>query len=260
MWEAPLLVLYWFIFGTRRTEKTFINRYYNISMNQFSKKPLFGADNNALVALVSVSIIVSAVLGFFRVLYFLEGFTFEAYQTEVFQLATLIPQQILQHPWTLFTYNWTHTGFWDLFTNMIWLATFCNILQNLGTNKHLFPIYFYSGLVAGLVYIAIGTSVPFLGAQVGVIAIAAAATMLSPKYKFLANAKGGGLPLWALTLIYFALATPTLMQQPWQQQVATLVGGLTGPGYVFLLKKQIDLGNWMHRLLNLLNNSLSPKQ
>jgi hypothetical protein len=50
------------------------------------------------------------------------------------------------------------------------------------------------------------------------------------------------------------------MQQPWQQQVATLVGGLTGLGYIFLLKKQIDLGNWMHRLLNLLNNSLSPKQ
>lgn len=228
-------------------------------MNQFSKKPLLGADNNALVALVSVSIIVSAVLGFFRVLYFLEGFTFDAYQTEVFQLATLIPQKILQHPWTLFTYNWTHIGFWDLFTNMVWLAAFCNILQNLGANKHLFPIYFYSGIAAGLVYIFIGPAVPFLGAHVGVIALALAATMLSPKYKFLANTKGGGLPLWILTLIYLALAAPTIMQQPWQLQVALLIGGLMGPGYIYLLKKQVDMGNWMHHLLKLLNNSLSPK-
>jgi membrane associated rhomboid family serine protease len=229
-------------------------------MNQTYPKPLLGADNNALIALVSINIIVAIVLGFFRVLYFLEGFTFDAYQIEVFQLATLIPQQIQIHPWTLLTFNWTHAGFWDLLTNMVWLAAFCNILQNLGANKHLFPIYFYSGLVAGLVYLFSGATTPFLGAHIGVLALAFAATMHSPKYKFLANAKGGGIPLWVLTLIYLAIAIPSVIANPWQQQLAVLLGGLFGVFYILLLKKRIDLGNWMHQLLSLLNNSLRPKQ
>jgi membrane associated rhomboid family serine protease len=229
-------------------------------MNQIPQKPLLGADNNALVALVSINIIFSILFGFFRVLYFLEGFSFEAYQTEVFQLATLIPTQIQSHPWTLFTYNWTHIGFWDLFTNMVWLAVYGNILQNQGANKHLFPIYFYSGLVAGLSYLLLGSNVPFLGAHIGVLALAIAATISAPSYKFLANAKGGGIPLWALTIIYCCIAIPSLLQQTWQQQIAVILGGIVGFVYIFLLNRQIDLGKWMHQFLHLVNNSLSPKQ
>lgn len=229
-------------------------------MNQIPQKPILGADNNALVALVSINIMLSILLGFFRVLYFLEGFSFEAYQTEVFQLATLIPAQIQSHPWTLLTYNWTHIGFWDLLTNMVWLAVFCNILQNQGANKHLFPIYFYSGLVAGISYLFMGSTIPFLGAHIGVLALAIAATTNGFNYRFLANAKGGGIPLWGVTIIYLSIAIPVISKQPWQQQIAVLLGGIVGFVYIFLLKKQIDLGKWMHQLLHLVNNSLSPKQ
>ena len=39
-----------------------------------TSKPLFGADNNALVALVSVNLMVAVTYGMTRMVYFLEGF------------------------------------------------------------------------------------------------------------------------------------------------------------------------------------------
>jgi hypothetical protein len=41
--------------------------------------------------------------------------------------------------------------------------------------------------------------------------------------------------------------------------IAIAIGGITGLAYVMLLKRGKDLGKWMHQLLHLLNNSLSPK-
>ena len=226
--------------------------------NSASQKPLLGADNNALIALVSVNVIVAILLGFLRVVYYLEGFSIAEYQGEVFQIVTLIPQKIASHPWSLLTFSWVHAGFWILFTNMIWLTAFCNVLQNMGANKHLFPIYFYSGLVAGGVYLCIGSNAPLLGAQVGVIALAVAATTMSPNFKLFGNVIKG-LPVWALTVFYLIFTGLSLKEQPWQQNVAIAVGSATGIGYALLLKRGTDLGRWMHQLLHLLNNSLKPK-
>ena len=55
-------------------------------------------------------------------------------------------QEALEKPWTFFIYNWSHDQFWTLCGNMIWLTVFGLILQNQGANKHLFPIYLYSGI------------------------------------------------------------------------------------------------------------------
>ncbi len=226
--------------------------------NSGTQKPLLGADNNALIALVSINVMVAILLGFLRVVYYLEGFSIAEYQTEIFQIMTLIPQKIASHPWSLLTFSWVHEGFWILFTNMIWLTAFCNVLQNMGANKHLFPIYFYSGLLAGVVYLCIGTEAPFLGAHIGVIALAVAATTMSPNFKLFGNLIKG-LPIWTLTVFYLIFTGLSLIEQPWQQNVAVIVGGATGIGYTMLLKKGVDLGKWMHQLIHLLNNSLRPK-
>lgn len=228
-------------------------------MTQHSEKPLLGADNNALVALVSINVMVTILLGFFRVLYYLEGEPYEAYFSEVFKVATLIPDQILRQPWSLFTYNWTQEGFWLLLTNMIWLTAFGNTLQHLGANKHLFPIYFYSGVIAGIVYLIVGESIPLLGAQTSILALSLASAVLSPQYRFLAGIKGGGIPLWMITLLYIVLTGLSLKDAPWQQLVTILFGGMMGIVYAKLLTNQIDLGKWMHQLVHLLNNSYRPK-
>jgi hypothetical protein len=38
------------------------------------------------------------------------------------------------------------------------------------------------------------------------------------------------------------------------------VGGLVGVLYMYLLKKNIDLGNWMHVLVKKCNGLMAPKE
>ena len=157
-----------------------------------------------------------------------------------------------------YSVNWAHDGFWILLTNMIWLTAFGIVLQESNANKHLFPVYFYGGLVAGIVYCFLGSSTPLIGASSSVMAIATAALLLQPQYRLLKNI-GGGIPLWVLGLCFIVLQGFSFIHIQWATILASLIGAATGALYILLLKKGIDLGKWMHQLLHLLNNSLAPK-
>ena len=125
------------------------------------KLTLLGADNNALVALLAINLVAFVLLGFFKVIYFLDGTSIELFYKNIFHLFTLPTSgdQWLTQAWSLFTFNWVHDGFWELFTNMIWLTVFGYVLQMNQSNKHLFPIYFYAGLLGGLAYIVMSFGV-----------------------------------------------------------------------------------------------------
>jgi membrane associated rhomboid family serine protease len=227
-------------------------------MSDSSKKPLWGADNNALVALLAVNLVVAVTFVFMKVTYYLEGFPAVDFQNEIYQYVILLPAKLHQAPWTFISFNWTHDNFWTLFTNLFWLFVFGNILQNVQANKHLFPIYFYSGLVAALSYVLHKGHEPFIGAQTSVLAIAMATIFMAPNYKTLSNI-GKGIPAWLLFIIYAVitgLSFTTISIEAW---FSILLGGLSGLLYAFLLKKEIDLGAWMHQLLRAINNSLTPK-
>ena len=114
----------------------------------------------------------------------------------IFHLFTLPTSgnQWLTQAWSLFTFNWIHDGFWELFTNMIWLTVFGYVLQMNQSNKHLFPIYFYAGLMGGLAYIAMSfglgsnfISFPLMGASMSVTAVVVATTFIAPRFKLIAN-------------------------------------------------------------------------
>jgi membrane associated rhomboid family serine protease len=222
-----------------------------------NQKPLLGADNNTLVALLAVNLVGYVILGLIKVVYYLESLPLEQYYAQIFNPLTL-SKNWLQQPWSLFTYNWMHDGFWILFANMIWLSVFSYLLQLKGANKHLFPIYFYAGLLGGLVFLIVGANQALLGAGVSVTALVVAAIFYMPNYKFLSN-MGGGLPLWILGIIYLLLQSYFLLAAPIAVNIAHFFGGLSGAIYILLLKRDKDLGKWMHRLLHLLNNSLAPK-
>jgi membrane associated rhomboid family serine protease len=227
-------------------------------MSDSSKKPLWGADNNALVALLAVNLVVAVTFVFMKVTYYLEGFPAADFQNEIYQYVILLPSKLNIAPWTFISFNWTHDNFWTLFTNLFWLFVFGNILQNVHANKHLFPIYLYSGIVAALSYVLHKGQEPFIGAQTSVLAIAMATIVMAPTYKTLSSI-GKGIPAWLLFILYaiitgFSFTTITI--EAW---FSILLGGLSGLLYAFLLKKEIDLGAWMHQLLRAINNSLTPK-
>ena len=226
-----------------------------------SEKPLVGADNNSLIALISINLVVYALIGFFKVVYYLSSAPLDQFYTQVFNPTILFPnlQIVLHQPWTLLTYNWSHDGFWILLNNMIWLTAFGLVLQSSNANKHLFPIYFYSGLMAGIVFCFLGAGVPLMGASISVMAIVIAAVVQAPKYKLLENL-AGGIPLWVLGLIYLIIQFSSIMHEVGPILIVHFVGAATGLFYILLLRKGMDLGKWMHQLLHILNNSLAPKK
>ncbi len=227
-------------------------------MSDSSQKPLWGADNNALVAILAANLVVAVAFIFMKVTYYLEGFGAMDFQKEIYQYVILWPAKIQQAPWTFISFNWTHDSFWALFTNMFWLFIFGNILQNKNANRHLFPIYFYSGLIAATSYVLHKGHEPMLGAQTSVIAISMAALVLAPNDKILINI-GKGIPTWLLYIIYFIITTVSLTTLSKEESFSIVLGGLSGLLYALLLKKEIDLGAWMHQLLRSINNSLTPK-
>jgi len=148
---------------------------------------------------------------------------------------------------------------------MIWLTVFGYVLQLNQSNKHLFPIYFYAGLLGGLAYIVLSFGVgsifipfPLMGASMSVSAVALAATLIAPRFKLLANI-GSGIPLWILSLLYFALQIAILTKYPFANTIVAIISVIMGLVYVLLLKKGVDLGKWMHNLLHWLNNRAAPK-
>ena len=225
-----------------------------------SEKPLIGADNNSLIAVVSINLILFALIGFLKVVYYLSSISIEQFYSQILYPTILFSNlQILLHqPWTIFTYNWVHDGFWILLTNMIWLTAFGIVLQESNANKHLFPVYFYGGLVSGIFYCFLGTSTPLIGASSSVMAIAIAALCIQPKYRLLKHI-GGGIPLWMLGVCYLGIQAFSFIHLEWATMTAIFIGAVTGALYIMLLKKGVDLGKWMHQLLHLLNNSLAPK-
>jgi membrane associated rhomboid family serine protease len=228
--------------------------------NEKSTKPLLGADNNALIAVLSINLVVYALIGFLKVIYYLNSLPLEQFYTQIMQPSILAssPSEFLHQPWTLLTYYWVHDGFWILLTNMIWLVAFGLILQEQSANKHIFPIYFYAGIVAGLSYIFLGAELPIMGAQVGVMAIVIATVRLAPKYRLLKNI-GKGIPVWILAMVYLIFQIISLQEASLALIISYLAAATTGLLYIMLLNKGNDLGKWMHELLHLLNNSLAPK-
>ena len=223
-----------------------------------NQKPLLGADNNALVALLAINLVVYVMLGLIKTIYYLESLPLEQFYTQIFN-PFILSNQWINAPWSLLTYNWVHDGFWLLFANMIWLSLFSYTLQLNGSNKHLFPIYFYSGIAGAIVFLIFGSSQPLMGAGISITAIVIAATALIPNYKFFSNIVGG-LSLWIVGVLYLLLNGYLFKDSSITAIVSTLVGGCIGWIYVVLLKKGIDLGKWMHQFIHLLNNSLAPQK
>ena len=229
--------------------------------NQEQSKPLIGADNNALVAIVSVNLMVAVSYGMTRMVYFLEGFPMAQFYDEVVHHFMLSPyyQEALEKPWTFFIYNWSHDQFWTLCGNMIWLTVFGAVLQNQKANRHLFPIYFYSGILGALSFIAMGAGISFMGAELSIMALATAALSLNPSYQ-LKLRDTGGIPVWAIFVVYFIVQVVTHLSGTPVFFFTLSVGGLVGVVYMYLLKKNIDLGNWMHVLVNKCNGLMAPKE
>ena len=224
------------------------------------KKSLIN-DDNPLVMLIAINLIVFVTLNFIQIAYLLGNTELYEYENEVLRYFTLPGKfaHFLHEPWAIITHMFTHTGVWQLIGNMLFLWGFGFILQDLSGIRHIAPLYLYGGLVGAAMLLlsmnliprfeAASASYVYAGAGASVMAIAAAATMLSPFYRIFPLI-GGGIPLWIITAIYLLIDLAGLAGQAFPYHLAHLSGALAGVLYIFLLRKGTDAGLWMHTVYN----------
>lgn len=165
--------------------------------------------------------------------------------------------------WTLFTYGWLHTGFWELFTNMIWLYCFGSVVQTLVGFRQIIPLYLYALTLGGLFFEAIqwlpgfSPAYSMMGGQAGIMGLAVASLTVSPGFRFYI-ADRFSIPLVLVALIFSVLMVMNTGLQP--ASLALLAGGgLMGHVYIRLLHRGYRPGAWIYQVVDYLDRLFQPK-
>lgn len=166
--------------------------------------------------------------------------------------------------WTVLTYGWVHNGFWELFSNMIWLYCFGGVLQMLTGYRQVIPVFVYSLVIGGIFYElaqlipGVNTGGYLFGAQAGVMGLAAAALTFAPTYRFYFG-EHFSVPIAVIAVIFLALMVMNANVEG-AKLLLLAGGGLTGFGYVKLLQSGYKPGAWPYEILDKLNHAFSPDE
>jgi hypothetical protein len=149
---------------------------------------------------------------------------------------------------------------------MMWLYCFGSVVQMLIGHKHVIPMFFYSVVVGGILYMAAqfipAWEVPagfyVGGAQAGVTGLAVASVTIAPKYRFYLTPHFS-MPIWVVVSIFGALM---LLYSGFAGASLSLIlgGGIMGFLYITLLRKGHDLSSWIYGLFHKVDNSVTPKE
>lgn len=167
------------------------------------------------------------------------------------------PIELLYHPWAIITHMFVHYQFFHLLFNMIALYWFGTILHEYIGAKKLLPLYFYGGIVGGLLFMLSSTFLPIpvplgsvaIGASASVLAIVVAAATLLPdhiiKLFFFGEVK---IKYMALVLVLLANISPLH-----DQSYGTIIAHLGGALFGFVYIRQMKVGHdWSLPFNNLL--------
>jgi membrane associated rhomboid family serine protease len=240
---------------------------YRIKKRRFT----LGQPDNALMWLFVFNVVFYLVLQTIRVAISVNDHSDAVFYSQVvnwFQLpADLV--SLSKKPWTIVSFMFTDVELFRALSNMLWLSAFGSVLQNLTGNKKLIPVYIYGGLAGALFFItasylipsnrAIVNSMGILGANAPVMAIAVAATVIAPQYRFFRDIRGG-IPIWILTVIYIAVDLAGVAAKPAAFPVAHIGGAVAGFLFVKMLKNNIDGSLWMNQLYSWFINLFNPNK
>jgi len=223
-------------------------------MDRRLHKMSLGDDNNALMALIGINAMIFISLGLIQVIYYMTQSSDSAFQYEILRWFILPAKlsALSTKPWTVVSYMFVHTGIIYTFINMIWLWVFGSILQDMAGNQKIIPVYLYGGFAGAVFFIAANYALPplranieystMLGANASIMAVAVAATTLTPDYRFFKRLNGG-IPLWILTLLYIFI--DFVGSGGTAHHIAHLGGALIGFLFIISLKRSHDWGKWM---------------
>jgi membrane associated rhomboid family serine protease len=230
-----------------------------------------GQSDNALMWLFVLNIIFFLVLLVIKTAVAVNTNSEAIFYSEVFNWFRLPAslEKTGERPWTVLTYMFSDIELFRIISNMLWLWVFGSVLQALTGNKKLIPVYIYGGISGAVFFILTGNLFPssgmvagnmwLLGANPAVMAVAAAATMISPGYRFFSHLNGG-IPLWIITIVYMGIDLAAVSRQPVAYPIAHAGGALAGFLFVMLLRNKIDGSTWMNNLYNRAINLFNPNK
>ena len=240
---------------------------YKIKKQRFT----LGQPDNALMWLFVLNVIFFLVLATIKVAVSVNDNSDAVFYSQVVNWFYL-PADVFKlgsRPWTVLTYMFSDVEVFRAISNMLWLWAFGGILQNLTGNRKLIPVYLYGGFAGAVFFIAASYLIPtnkaiidsanLLGANTGVLAVAVAATIIAPNYRFFRNIRGG-IPVWVLTIVYIAIDLAGVAVQPAAQPIAHIGGAVAGFLFVMLLKNGMDGSTWMNNLYSWFINLFNPKK
>lgn len=241
------------------------DRYIEHKGKNPKRNYLLGQPDNPLMVLFTINAVLFLVLLISRTFYLMTNQTGGA-DVLKFDMAewVAVPGNVnafLHKPWTLLTFMFSHGGTPFVFSsillmvgNMLWLWAFGYILLDLAGGQKLIPVYIYGGLAGGMFFLLacntmpslklLNSSVYLMGANPSLAAVAVAATMLQPSYRMFPNL-GSGIPLWVLLILFIAISMLPAINGNYVLPFAFAGGTLAGWVYVYYLKKDKDIGQWM---------------
>jgi len=248
-------------------------RYQDYHHLRARRRPLAGADNNALMALIAMMGTGFLLLLALQVSFYFSQKTYADFYVAVVRWLEL-PSDLTtlsERPWTLLTHLFTVTGsqVLSLLGNLLWLWGFGYLWQDLSGNDKLIPVFLYGGLAGALFFIGAHYALPsmaalrgstvLLGAHSGVLAIAAAVTTLEPGYRIFRHIRNG-MPIWVLLTMYLVIDFAAVMSANPAFALSHLGGALAGYLFVVLLRKGYDGSRWMNNAYLSLMRLFRPKE
>ncbi len=208
-------------------------------MASFNSKSIFKfASSSDIVKIITACSLFFVCLQFTRLTFVINGESDAPFYTVLYNKFALPMQakQLIKQPWSLLTYLFSELNFMRLVGDMIWLWIFATVIEDLKGSNRIIPIFFTGGILGAVLMLAFSAWKPdqglpyYAGSLASLTAIATAALMYKPKYRF-SMFFGIEIPIWVFVLIFFTLQVLTINEHRLPLVILALGGALAGLGY-----------------------------
>lgn len=179
------------------------------------------------------------------------------------------PAELLLKPWTVLTYMFSHFGFLHLLINMWMLFWFGKLFMQIFSSKQLLGLYIVGGIGGAIIFILFYNVFPLfsdqvgsailLGASASVLAIIAASAFGAPDMEiqlmFIGRVKLIYVGLVAILIDLYSMTGTNA-----GGHIAHLGGALAGYLFIVLLRRNMDITNWVNRITDAIAGLFKPKK
>ncbi len=226
-------------------------------------------EGSALIKLIYVNVGVWLVVSIAYILLFLFSVPDPSGKILAWLAVPAYLPSLLTHPWTVFTYMFTHQGFLHILFNLLWLYWFGIIFLQYFDPKKLVGVYLLGGLSGALLYILVFNLFPAfhqvlpysmaIGASASIMAIIVATAVYVPDYTVYIFLIGPVKIKW-VALVAFILTTLVDFPTNAGGKLAHLGGALYGYLFTVQYRRGKDMTRSFNRMLDTFFSWFKPRK